>query len=168
MVITLHQWAIRHGVSMAALGELRTMLGYGMVEPSPLPPSGKYSEAYQASLIRLEAPKHQVWLTRNNVGALQDRTGRPVRYGLANESSKQNEVIKSGDLIGIHSFEIRQHHVGQTFGQFVSVETKEKNWQYSGTPHELAQKNWLDFVVSKGGAAVFASEPHHLLGALSK
>ena len=167
-MISLHQWAIRHSVSMQALAELRTRLGYGMVEPQVLVPGQKYSEAYQASLIRLEAPKHNLWLTRNNVGAVQDRTGRVVRYGLANESAKQNEAIKSGDLIGIHTFEIQQHHVGQVVGQFVSVETKEKNWQYSGTPHEVGQLNWLNFVISKGGAAVFASEPNHLSGVIKK
>lgn len=161
-MITLQQWAIKHGVSILALAELRTILGHGMVEPEVVVAGQKYSEAYQASLIRLEAARQGVWLTRNNVGALQDRNGRVVRYGLANESKAQNEAVKSGDFIGIYSFTIQPQHVGQLVGQFVSVETKEKNWQYSGTPHELAQRNWLEFVVSKGGAAMFASEPSHL------
>lgn len=157
----LMQWAIKHGVSLAAVEELKTLMGVGF-QPPVSTDSPKGSEAYQTSLLRLQAPFHGIWLTRNNVGVLMDKTQRPVRYGLANETPAQNERFKSADLIGIHTFTIEQHHVGTQVGQFCSVEMKEKGWQYTGDEHEAAQLAFANFVVSKGGAAIFASEPHHL------
>lgn len=160
----LHTWAVKHGVSLQAVEELKTLMGVGFTQDLP-PVAGKSgSESYQASLIRREAPYHNLLLTRNNVGALMDKGGRPVRYGLFNESKQQNEKVKSGDLIGIHTFTIQQHHVGMQIGQFVSIETKEKNWQYTATDHEKAQLAFAQLVISKGGAAMFASEPHHIAG----
>lgn len=162
MTAFLIQWAVKHGVSLAAVEELKTLMGVGFMAP-PIDTNSKHgSEAYQQSLIRMQAPFHDIWLTRNNVGALMDKRGVPVRYGLCNESPQQNEKVKSGDLIGIHTFTVEQRHVGTKIGQFVSVECKEKGWQYSGDAHEQAQLNFANFVVSKGGAAIFASEPHHL------
>jgi len=159
----LHQWAIKHGISLQAIEELKTLMGVGFVGPDSTAVVGERgSEAYQTSLLRLQAPYHNIWLTRNNVGALMDKRGVPVRYGLANESPHQNEKFKSADLIGIYTFTIQPHHVGMQVGQFCSVEMKEKGWQYTGDPHEAAQLAFANFVVSKGGCAIFASEPHHL------
>lgn len=158
----LHEWAVRNGVSLAAVEELKTLMGAGFLHPDLAPTGPAGSETRQQSLIRLAAPKHNLWLTRNNVGALMDRTNRLVRYGLANESDTQNSVVKSSDLIGIHTFTIQPHHVGQQVGQFAAVECKEQGWQYSGDDHEKAQMNFANFVVSKGGCAIFASDPQHL------
>lgn len=159
----MHAWAKRWGVSPLAVLELQALMTAGMPEPAGLThdPRGG-TEATQQNLIRLEAPRFGLWLTRNNVGALMDETGRPVRYGLANETAEQNKRVKSGDLIGIRTFVVEPQHVGARIGQFVSVECKKRGWQYRGDKHEVAQKNWADFVVAKGGLACFASEPHHL------
>lgn len=158
----LHAWAARWGVSPLALMELRNLMVAGTPEVAVAEGARGGSEAAQQNLIRLEAPKYRVWLTRNNVGALMDKTGRPVRYGLANESKEQNAVIKSADLIGIHTFVVEQRHVGQTIGQFTSIEVKERGWHYTGDAHETAQRNWANFVIGKGGLAIFASEPNHI------
>lgn len=158
----LHQWAIKHGITLAAVEELKTLMGVGRVDVDVSTNAAHGSEAYQTSLLRLQAPFHNIWLTRNNVGALMDKRGVPVRYGLANESPAQNQKFKSADLIGIHTFTVEQQHVGMQIGQFCSVEMKEKNWQYTGDEHEAAQLAFAQFVISKGGAAIFASEPHHL------
>lgn len=158
----LHAWAQRWGVNPLAVLELRMLMLADMPEVSTPTDKSSGSEADQQSLIRLAAPRFGIWLTRNNVGVLMDKTGRPVRYGLANESKAQNERVKSADLIGIRTFTIEPHHVGTQIGQFVSVECKERGWQYRGDKHEAAQKNWADFVVAKGGLACFASEPEHL------
>lgn len=159
----LHAWAKRHGVSDMAVAELRMLLLGGVPLPAEAPVAASNgSEASQQNLIRLAAPGFGVWLTRNNVGVLMDKTGRPVRYGLANETPQQNQTIKSGDLIGIQSFVVTPEHVGQTIGRFVSVECKARGWKYSGNAHERAQRNWAEFVIGKGGLAIFASEPHHL------
>ena len=67
----------------------------------------------QAS-IRLEAAGKGIVLWRNNVGVLMDQRGRPVRYGLANDSERVNSVTKSSDLIGIKPLAIQDYHVGTT------------------------------------------------------
>lgn len=117
------------------------------------------SESRQQSLVRLDAASHGVWLTRNNVGALLDANGRPVRYGLCNETKAQNEAVKSADLVGIKPVLIEQRHVGTTIGQFYSREVKHEGWQYTGTQHEVAQLAWANFINSKGGDARFATGP---------
>jgi hypothetical protein len=117
------------------------------------------SESRQQSLVRIDAAESGVWLTRNNVGALLDARGIPVRYGLANESKAQNESVKSADLIGIRSVLIGPQHVGTVIGQFVSRECKHEGWTYKGDKHEVAQLNWCNFVLSKGGDAAFCTGP---------
>lgn len=157
----LDEWAIAWGVPLNALADLRQRMGIAAVAGMPLvTPEGKPgSEVRQQSLIRLDAADCNVWLTRNNVGALVDARGVPVRYGLANESKAQNEQVKSGDLIGIRPILIGPQHVGQLIGQFVSVEAKHQTWVYKGDKHETAQLNWANFVISKGGFACFATGP---------
>jgi hypothetical protein len=120
------------------------------------------SETRQQSLIRIAAAKKGMLLFRNNVGALLDDRGVPVRYGLANESKAMNEKIKSADLIGIEPVLITQDMVGQTIGRFVSIEVKEEGWKYSGKGREAAQKAWLQLIVANGGRALFANDPDML------
>lgn len=154
--VCLQAWAVKHAVTPAALADLLQIMGAG-VPPVPPPDPGRTSEAYVQSLVRLEAPKHGVWLTRNNVGALQDKTGRPVRYGLANETPAQNKVIKSGDLIGIRAVLVQPWHVGTTIGQFVSRECKHAGWTWTGDEHETAQLAWANLVTRYGGDAKFVT-----------
>jgi hypothetical protein len=109
--------------------------------------------------VRYEAAKHGVSLWRNNVGALVDERGVPVRYGLANDSAALNKRVKSGDLIGIRPVTIEQRHVGRVLGQFVSREVKAANWSWSGNDRELAQLRWAELIVSLGGDAAFVNGP---------
>ncbi|NBW08572.1 MAG: hypothetical protein EBR82_11155 [Caulobacteraceae bacterium] len=117
------------------------------------------SEAYAQSQVRLEAPTKGVTLWRNNVGVLTDVSGRPVRFGLANESRQINEALKSSDLIGWRPVLITPAHVGHTIAQFVSRECKAPGWKYAGTDRERAQKAWLDLVAAAGGDSAFATGP---------
>jgi hypothetical protein len=117
------------------------------------------SEAYAQSQVRLEAPTKGVTLFRNNVGVLTDINGRPVRFGLANDSKQLNEVLKSSDLIGWRPVLITPEHVGRTLAQFVSRECKAPGWKYTGTDRERAQKAWLDLVAAAGGDSAFATGP---------
>lgn len=155
----LVQWATRHGISGVALADLVNLLAGNDHAPPLAVDAAQTSEARQQSLIRLEAPKFGFWLTRNNVGALMDDRGVPVRYGLANESKEQNKVIKSGDLIGFRSKVIVASDVGSTIAQFASIECKYLGWKYRGDKHEQAQARWRDFINTHGGYAAFATGP---------
>lgn len=155
----LDQWAAQWGIPANALLDLRQRLG---VIRDPMAGSlvgADGSESRQQSIVRLEAAQYGVWLTRNNVGALIDDRGIPVRYGLANETKEQNKHVKSADLIGIKPILIGPHHVGSTIGQFVSREVKHAAWKWKGDKHEQAQMNWCNFVIAKGGDAAFCVGP---------
>lgn len=158
----LHEWARRWNVPLEMFRDLQMTLGtYTAPLPADAPEAGK-SEAWAQSAVRLEASEKGVKLFRNNVGVLENKTGRPVRYGLGNDSSKMNEVIKSADLIGVRPVVILPHHVGHTFGQFVSREIKAPNWQYTGGGREPAQLAWANLINANGGDAAFATGPGSL------
>lgn len=76
-----------------------------------MPPSE--SQLLSSLLIRCSALG--VRLFRNNVGKLQDRTGRWVQYGLC---------VGSSDLIGYLPVTITPEHVGRTLAVFVAIEAK--------------------------------------------
>jgi hypothetical protein len=100
------------------------------------------------NLCRLRAQELGAVLWRNNVGAIKDARGIPVRFGLANDSAKVNEVLKSSDLIGIH------------MGRFLAVECKEPGWVYSAMrSHDAAQHSFLRLVRQYGGLSGYATHP---------
>ncbi len=160
--MTLEQWAACHGVAAAALADLRALLGMAG-DGAGAVVAGEGSESRQQALVRLDSISNGVWLTRNNVGALLDARGVPVRYGLANESKAQNEKVKSADLIGIRPVLVGPQHIGHVIGQFVSREVKHATWTWKGDRHEQAQLNWCNFVLSKGGDAAFCTGPGSFL-----
>lgn len=152
----IYSWAVRHHVGMDALNELQRLMG--MLGDHTMPPQvAGTSEAAVQSVVRLEAARKGVKLWRNNVGALIDSRGIPVRYGLANDSKQLNEAIKSADLIGWRPLRIGQQHVGHTVAQFVSRECKRRDWRYTGDPHEVAQLAWASLIVADGGDAAFCN-----------
>jgi len=153
-------WSIRHGVSPAALADLRNVLGMeGATDvlPDPKRPNDPASESYVQNAVRIEAARLDILLWRNNVGALLDERGVPVRYGLANDNAAINKRIKSADLIGIRKVLITPQHVGHTIGQFVSREVKHAAWKYKGDAHEQAQERWLNLINAYGGDAKFTA-----------
>lgn len=153
----LDEWAAEFGVSPAALYVLKVRLGVVAAHWEPAPAAPR-SEAAVQNDIRLAAPAAGVRLWRNNVGALLDKRGVPVRYGLANDSATINKVCKSGDLIGIEPVVVTAAHVGRTIGRFVSIECKVPGFVYNpADPHLVAQMNWANLVNAAGGRAVFAT-----------
>jgi hypothetical protein len=88
---------------------------------------------------------------------LENETGRPIRYGLANDSKRLNKIIKSADLIGIYRKPIVQSDVGSVIGQFWSCEAKPVGWHYTGSDREPMQLAWLNLVLALGGRAEFVS-----------
>lgn len=153
--MNIQNWARRWGVSPQALRELHVEIG--LINTNPEAPAVGNNEAAVQTRVRLEAADKGGVLWRNNVGALKDERGVPVRYGLANESKAMNANIKSSDLIGIRPILITHSHVGCTIGQFIAREVKEPTWQYTGTKRELAQLNFLNIVASMGGDACFVT-----------
>jgi hypothetical protein len=79
-----------------------------------------------------------VRLFRNNTGALEDKTGRVVRYGLCKGSS---------DLIGWRTVDITEDMVGQRVAVFVALEVKDRGRL---TPE---QAGFLEVVRRAGGIA---------------
>jgi len=152
----VYQWAARHGVSFQAVQELASLFGMHGGHELPAEVKGTSEAAVQAA-VRLEAARKGVRLFRNNVGALVDSRGVPVRYGLANESKQVNEVMKSADLIGWRPLLIEPWHVGTVVAQFVSREVKAVGWHYTGADREPAQLAWAQLVTAGGGDAAFCT-----------
>lgn len=152
----VYQWAIRHHVSIVALNELQELFGLHGGHELPTAVKGN-SEAAVQSAVRIEAATKGVRLFRNNVGVLKDLTGRPVRYGLANDSKQLNERLKSADLVGWRPMLIAPQHVGTTVALFVSRECKAPGWRYTGTGHEQAQLAWAELITAAGGDAAFCT-----------
>jgi hypothetical protein len=144
---------------MQAVADLKTEMGLDgtVFTPTTPPPPVGTDEGWVQSVVRLEAGRLRIPLWRNNVGALQDKDDRWVRYGLANDSKAVNDRIKSADLIGIRPLVIGHDMVGHTVGQFVSREVKPPGWHYTGTDREAAQLRWLELVKANGGDACFVT-----------
>lgn len=85
--------------------------------------------------------------------------GVPVRFGLANDSAKLNERIKSSDLIGWRSIVITPDMVGQRVAIFASHEIKEPGWTLRpGDKRGHAQARWIALVNEAGGDGRFITE----------
>ena len=155
--MSIQAWAQRHGVSPQALAEL----GAALTAEAPLlapPRAVPRSEADIVALARLNGSKAGMRLWRNNNGATYDSDGRFIRYGLANESKKLNDALKSPDLIGWRSVLIDITHVGRPMAQFVGVECKAPGWKYRGTGREVAQGKFLALIEAAGGHARFSCD----------
>lgn len=152
--MNLDLWAQKWGISSNAIQDLKKILGIDMAKMF----HGEHflSEAEIQNIVRLEASQKGCRLWRNNVGATYTQKGDFFRYGLANESSSVNKIIKSADLIGIRPVKVTYSMVGFTIGQFMSREIKNSNWKYRGTEREKAQLNWAELILALGGDACFA------------
>lgn len=134
--------------------DLVAMLGSAMTTPGDM---AGFCEAAIQQRIRQAAAMSGGILWRNNVGALPDARGVPVRYGLMNESPAMNARNKSPDLVGIRPVLIEPRHVGTVIGQFWARECKAAGWQFSGNAHELAQLNAINLINTYGGDANFTT-----------
>ena len=109
--------------------------------------------------IQIKAMHYSCHLMRNNSGALEDKDGRPVRYGLGNVSKAHNDKIKSSDLIGFTKVVITPEMVGQTVAIFTAIEVKKEDWdmQKNFDAREIAQEAFIKWVNNNGGIAFFAN-----------
>ena len=96
-----------------------------------------------------------VTLFRNNVGALQDKYGRWVTYGLC---------VGSSDQIGWQSVTVTPEMVGQQIAVFVAIETKrERGGTVTGR-----QNTFIGRVLDAGGRAGVARSVEDLHSILKK
>lgn len=112
--------------------------------------------------VQIQAMHFGCVLLRNNSGAFSDKTGRLVRYGLGNISSKQ--TYKSSDLIGITKIVITPDMIGKTLGVFTALEVKREDWNphKKFDDHEIQQNNFLKWVIHNGGIASFINSIDNL------
>lgn len=119
----------------------------------------KFEDQVKSELRLKIAQEGRTTVFRNNCGAVQDKTGRVIRYGLANDSARINEVLKSHDLIGWTRVTITPEMVGQTVAVFTSIECKREGWIPNPNDKlEQAQRNWANAVTQAGGIARFISD----------
>ncbi|URG13008.1 hypothetical protein B2_15 [Stenotrophomonas phage B2] len=150
---TVEEWCVRWSIPREAYYEL---LNIARAFPASPPSGASRSEAAVSSDLLLETGRRRdIVLFRNNVGALKDDRGVPVRYGLANESAAQNKVLKSADFIGGYRRLITLADVGSYILQFLSTEAKELGWVYTGRGREKAQLAWANYINAMGGLAFF-------------
>lgn len=154
-----NDWAARHPQAAA---ELNQMLG---AVPWPTTPEGGdgKSEAWAQQQVRFKVAHGGGMSWRNNVGATPAKCPdcnarrQPIRYGLANDSTRLNETIKSHDLICAIPRLITPQMVGATIAQFGSIETKRPGWQFTGKGQEAGQMAWAVLIRRIGGFAVFST-----------
>lgn len=98
---------------------------------------------------------------RNNRGCLPREDGTPIRFGLANDSSKLDKVFKTGDLVGLfpHFLKIPGGDTGFQVGIFCMWECKPEDWVWRGTERERAQWAAIMFVRARWGLAGFVTHP---------
>ena len=95
--------------------------------------------------ILLDAPYLDCTLLRNNVGAMQDKTGRWVFYGLG---STGQSLPGTSDEICWTKTKITPEMVGTTVAVFTAIEVKRK-----GKKPTDAQARFVSAVVAAGGIA---------------
>lgn len=151
---TYTDWAARYPEAAAALTRI-------LCTDATHSPGG--SEALVQQQVRTSMASQGAMAWRNNVGATKARcpdcnaSQVPIRFGLANDSSRLNKRIKSSDLIGCIPRVITPAMVGTTIGQFASLECKRAGWKYTGTDREAGQAAWLALISRLGGFARFTT-----------
>lgn len=137
--MTYEMWQARHPKAAA---ELQALL-----QPPVTTISGA-SEALVQSQVRLACARRGWKIWRNNSGVLEDKNGRPVRFGLGNDSAAFNASVKSSDLIG-----------WTETGRFVALEIKAPGWHLTpGDKRGQAQLRWLVAVREAGGIGEFITD----------
>ena len=90
--------------------------------------------------IMLACSNGPVRLWRNNCGSLQDKTGRWVKFGIANPGGS--------DLIGFKTITVGPEHVGMKLAIFCAIECKSKSGRI-----RPKQQVFIDNVKLHGGLA---------------
>jgi hypothetical protein len=154
--MTFEEWSARYPEAAAELG--------GVLSGLPWPNSAEHtSEAAAQQSVRLQLAHAGAMGWRNNVGATPSKCPdcgaprAPIRFGLANDSAKLNERVKSSDIIAAIPRIITADQVGKRIAQFGSIEVKPPGWTYTGKGREAGQAAWLALITRLGGYACFSA-----------
>ena len=105
--------------------------------------------------ILLECGVGDVRLWRNNVGALQDKRGQWVRYGVCNPDGS--------DLVGFKRILIGPEHLGTVLAVFTAIEVKGPHGRLT-----KGQRRFLDLVETAGGIAGMVRSPKEAKSLLTR
>ena len=140
----------------------------------------KKTESQVQQEIMIEAAKHGITLTRNNVGAgqyIDENTGNTsyVRFGLFNESRDKNRKMKSSDLFGLWPGVSHRWVDGPNGRAYfwsavpIFIEVKKEGWVFNPkNKREIAQRNFIEFVKEKGAVAGFCQSVGDFLRLIGK
>src|ERR1017187_3407273 len=150
------QWSARHNIPPHVLNDLLNLMGIVVPDGSPPAHQPGASEASGQNAVRMEAAKrYGSRMFRNNSGVAIREDGGTVRYGLSNESSQINRIMKSSDLIGITPVICG---CGCKYGVFTAYECKKTGWKFRQSDERaVAQLAFIRLVVSMGGIGRFIS-----------
>lgn len=117
---------------------------------------------FDLSAVKMQR-EYKGLLYRNNSGALPDRTGTLVRFGIGNDSKQLNEVWKSPDSIGGTPILITPDMVGRTMLVLTGFEFKKPGWHMTpGDKRARAQHNCIMDWIDAGGIAGFVTDVSHV------
>lgn len=155
----IREWAKDYQIPTEWIYDLEQRMTAAGVATTTADGEDAASESAVQQKVRFEAARAGILLWRNNIGALIDDRGVPVRYGLCNDTKALNEQFKFPDLIGITKKVITPMHVGSVVGIFTGREIKKVGWKYTGKGRERAQLNAIELINAQGGDACFATGP---------
>lgn len=123
------------------------------------------SESELSSDAMVYGSKKGLRFYRNNNGAMQDKTGRLVRYGLrypGGGSDKLNKNEKSPDYIIAVPIQVTPEMVGHTLCVMGGIEMKPEGYNLTSklknpNTREYAQNKWMERLLSYGGIAGFVT-----------
>lgn len=121
------------------------------------------NKLFNQTRLRMQNQHNRSLLYRNNSGALPDKTGQLVRFGLGNDSQQLNKVWKSPDSVGGTRITITPEMVGRTFLVLTGFEDKRPGWKLlpsdaRGHAQHACIMDWRN----AGGIAGFITEPEHI------
>jgi len=86
-------------------------------------------------------------LFRNNCGGFKTKSGRVIKYGIANPGGS--------DLIGWTPLKITREMAGRTVAIFTALEVKTPEFIEPRNTHEMRQEHFITVVRNAGGIADF-------------
>lgn len=118
-------------------------------------------ENKSTELVKLRAAMYNAVLMRNNTGVAYTPNNRPVFFGLGNEGKKNNNSIRTSDLIGWTTVTITPEMVGKSIAVFTAFEVKKlgfiKKLSYNENTREHGQNMFKNQVLNAGGIADFVT-----------